>query len=200
MKLFKLLPTIAATAVAASLSVVANSAQIEGEINFEGGATWDYTIDGSATIGTTTVGTGYVNSVEFTSFNVSGDPLLTTGDFDGLESLAVTTESNPWSLNTPVNIWTVGGFTMTLDTVTANNVIEFGTNNVNATVQGTGYIFGNGFDSTFGTFSITSQGNLATVSFSATSEAIPTPEPSAAALLALGAAGLALGRRRSARK
>ena len=188
MKLFKLLPTIAATVLAASLTVIANAAPITGDIQFLGSGVFDLSTTNDS-----------VDTLNVAFMMVGAEP---TGDFAPYTSVFsfVNIQNNPWDFNSAgeIGLWNVGGFTFTLQSVVVNTYSAA----AGADVQILGTLSGNGFDVTDGQFNISAQPNAAnenvTVVFSADSANVPAP--SAAALLSLGLAGLALGRRRAARK
>ncbi len=118
----------------------ASAAPINGAITFSGGAVLD-----NASINTATSVVSWV------------DPLVSSrdGDFIGLvdvgEDVALVA---PWTFTSGAvnNFWSVGGFSFDLTSSsiflkTANNLI----------VNGTGFIDGNGFTSTAGSWSLSSQ-------------------------------------------
>ena len=171
----------------------ASAASINGAITFSGGAVLD-----NASINTATSVVSWV------------DPLVSSrdGDFIGLvdvgEDVALVA---PWTFTSGAvdNFWSVGGFSFDLTSSTtflktANNLI----------VNGTGFITGNGFASTAGSWSLSSQAPPAgqiidgvttqVFSFSAAAAATSVPDGGTTAVL-LGASLLGLGlisRRRAA--
>lgn len=164
----KLLISLSAIALA---STSLQAAFITGEINFAG----NLGVNGITTSG------GLVTAIDFadngvTSPSVSFIDEAVTGDFDGLEGDYVSIV-DPWDLTavTPYTLWSVGGFSFELTSISSNDGTEpfLG-------VEGLGVIKKAGFDDTEGTFSITAQNGEAFVSFSATSA--PVPEPSTYAM------------------
>lgn len=173
----KIISSLAIIGSLSSASVSFAAPFIQGTINFTGGAT--IITDGTS-----------VTSVDFfvnsNTPSVSFIDDLVTGDFDGLEGLAVTVV-DPWDLSTPtVDLWSVGIFSFDMLDITSNDGI-----NPIVGVGGTGVIKAVGFEDTAGTFSITSQDGNALVQFSATSVASePVPEPSTIALFGMAFLGL----------
>lgn len=188
-----LLSTASILFLAVSLSTV-SAGQINGAITFSGGAVLDNT-----------------NIANATSVISWVDPLVSSrdGDFIGLvdvgEDVALVAS---WSFASgPVdNFWSVGGFSFDLASSspflkTTNNLI----------VNGTGFISGNGFDSTAGNWSLSSQAPSAgqiingvttqVFSFSASAGANATSVPdggTTAVLLGASLIGLGLVSRRRA--
>ena len=133
-------------------------------------------------------------------FGGVGNPIVVDadGDFASFVTPGVSQAvfAVPWTFNSgPVNaFWSVGGFTFNL---TASSIFSQG--NGGLTVTGYGWITGNGFDATYGTWSFTTQnpgvGNPARFSFSAATGAVPD-SGSTVAFLGLALVGVEALRRR----
>ena len=172
----------------ATLALAASSyaAQITGAITVAGGATLD------GPIGTANAVTTWVNpTVESRS-----------GDFMAFTAVGQSvTMTQPWVFDpsTPLNnLWSVGGFTFNL----ASSTIAAQTSSFLA-IEGQGTIVGNSFTATPGIWRFTTQAPSAmgVFSFSASTEAMPSPVPDGGAtvtLLGLSLAGLAVLRRKLA--
>ena len=178
----------------------------------------DITFGGTAFLNTVSAGTATaVNS--WAGFGGLGSPFVidADGSFASVAPLTPVSIASSWSFNSgPVQgFWIVGGFTFDLtssviDSQTAATM--FGPApalkplNGSVTVLGSGIISGNGFDSTYGTWTFTTQdpgtGTPNTrFSFSAASGAsgIPVPEGSSSlALLGLALCGVETLRRKLA--
>jgi len=136
--------------------------------------------------------------------NGTGSPLVfsSDGSFTGLTGMAVTFTALQWNFNSgPVtNFWQVGGFTFNL---TESHIFSQGGNPPGVTVNGSGFVSGNGFMSTFGTWSFTTQdpaaGQPPVFSFSAATGTVPD-SGSTVALLGLALAGVEALRRKMSRK
>ena len=149
---------------------------IEGSISFTGQAT---------TTGTngTFLSPGAVSTVDFDTFNVdvvAGDftPAVSVGDwvtFTDLVPAVAPTDA----------LWSVGGFTFDLKTITLNAVV-YG----HALINGTGIVKNSAYDDTFFTWEFSSETN-GTKTFSASA----VPAPAGAALLGLGLLGFGFARR-----
>jgi hypothetical protein len=145
----------------------AQAAQITGAITFAGTVTLD-----TSSAGTATMVTGW--------FGIGGSGLPAVQDSDG-DFGTVTPGSGvtfhaPWSFNSGAipTFWTVDGFTFDL----TSSAIPPGSQTAHAVaVNGVGTVSGNGFDTTAGTFSFTTQDPSANsfFSFSASSAAVPEP-------------------------
>jgi hypothetical protein len=103
---------------------------------------------------------------------------------------------NPLAPGPIVNFWSVGGFSFEL---TASSIFAQGGNPAGVIVTGYGWITGNGFDATYGTWSFSTQdpgvGQPARFSFSAASGAVPD-SGSTVAFLGLALVGVEALRRR----
>jgi VPDSG-CTERM motif len=111
--------------------------------------------------------------------------------FVGVNSPATFTA--PWVfVNAMPVLWTAGGFTFSLNA--GATVIQGGGF---LDISGTGWITGNGFDPTRGTFTFTTQspGSKGTFSFSAGTASVPD-SGSAVALLGIALAGIEAARRK----
>jgi hypothetical protein len=164
MKLIKYLTAgLTAIVVASGLALSAHADQISGNINFAGAVTFDSTHLGSATM---------VNSWDLAIVTNATD------DFSVVPSLTPVTFVTPYVFNPPTayaSLWTVGGFTFSL----VNSHID-AQSNFKLTIFGDGFVSGNGFDQTPGTwsFSVTqSDGRPQSMfSFQGNSAAVPTPD------------------------
>lgn len=144
---------------------------ITGQLDFVGAATVDRNPDGTAYI-----------SIDFLGSPIA---IISTGTFSSFVSTGdVVTVTDPWNVTAPqLSMWSAGGFVFDLATVTVND---------GTTVGGFGAISGNGFYSTSGFWSFTSQGNTdGTFSFSSTT----VPAPGIVLLLGLGLAGIGFSRK-----
>ncbi len=187
MKILKTLAVCAAALVMSGLTAhQAQAVQINGTIDFAGTATFN------GTLATATEVSSFSNAhVEFA-----------TGDFATFTStnqtVAITAPYvfNPSTAYSP--LWAVGGFVFNL---TESHIM---TQNANGLViLGSGTLMGNGFDSTSGTWAFSSQNPSgrprSTFSFSAGTDAVPTPEGgSAVGLLGIGIVGVEALRRKLA--
>jgi protein with PEP-CTERM/exosortase system signal len=161
--------------------VITASTAIQGNITFSGGATLD---------------TGNANTAHAVTSFKNTVVQSVSGDFDTfINDLDPATFSASWVFDpsTPTSsLWSVGGFTFDLLTST---IVMRGSGTL--AVSGTGRISGNGFDTTDGSWSFTTQnpGSLGTFSFSAAGLAVPDGG-SAVALLGLALMGIEVLRRK----
>jgi hypothetical protein len=140
---------------------------------------------------------------EWHGFGGVGRPRVVDADGDFLPFVTpgvsqVTFAPGAWFFNTTspiVNFWSVGGFGFEL---TASSIFAQGAGGV--IVNGYGWITGNGFDRTYGTWAFTTQdpgaGRPARFSFSAANSAVPD-SGSTVALLAIAFVGVEALRRRT---
>ena len=185
MKLATTFKAAAATlAIAGSISG-AQAIMIAGGITFDGGATLDSVeIEDATQVVAWDSVTVDSASVDFAAFGLTdGSPALFTPGW-------VFGSGQP-------TLWQAGGFTFNL---TASNISL--QNNSFLLVEGSGFIVGNGFDQTAGTFSFSTQENDVNgrFSFSAAGQAVPqgTNVPDGGATIAL--LGLSLLGLQGARK
>ena len=163
-------------------AVSSQAVQIKGDIDFAGRVVYDTDSLLTATQANTLTGT------------VTG----TSDDFDSVAIGSVVSFTTPYVLNSgnDVQLWTVGGFTFTLD----NSVIETQTSKL-LFVTGTGTLTGNGFDATPGLWSFTStQSNGQTseeFSFSSNTTAVPSVPDGGATVALLGLAFVGIAAVRS---
>jgi hypothetical protein len=185
MKFIKpLLGSLAAIVVASGFALSANADQITGMLNIAGTAKYDHPI-GSATMITA-----------FTNVTTQG---ANTGSFASIPANVSVAMTAPYVFNpsTPSPmLWSVGGFTFDLQSTT---IITQSANGILITGEGT--ITGNGFDPTPGEWSFSQQKGSGTVlSFSATTEGLPTPDGGMTLiLLGTGLVGLAAFRAKFAK-
>jgi hypothetical protein len=170
---------VAAALIGFSTTVQANT--ISGSIGFSG----DVTLNGP--VGTATQVTQWWDITQTLNTPQVG---TRTGDFATYVALGayVTFATPPWTFNpaTAVNaFWTVGGFTFDL---TSSSITSQSATSLD--VFGYGTVSGNGFDSTPGTWSFTTQDPNNTFTFSSNTRTIP--DGGATAML-LGVALSALG-------
>ncbi len=178
-------------ALAFAVSTTASAALVNGAITFSGGAVLN-----NVDMNTATSVVSWV------------DPVVASrdGDYIGLVNVGANVALvAPWSFTSGAinNFWSVGGFNFDLTSSTtflktANNLI----------VNGTGFISGNGFDSTAGSWSLSSQapsagqiiGGVTTqvFSFSAASATSVPDGGTTAALLGAALVGMSLLARRRA--
>jgi hypothetical protein len=173
-----LLAGTVAMVVAAGFAISTQASQITGDIDFAGEVSYNTT-----SLKTATMVTAWHMAV------VSG----ATGDFapaDGLNVAFVT----PYVFNPPTayaSLWSVGGFTFEL----TSSSIDLQTSHF-LNISGVGFVTGNGFDRTPGTWSFTSsQSNGGTshqFSFAANTTATPTPDSGSTVAL-LGVAVFTIG-------
>ena len=165
---------LTAVVVASGLAISAHASQITGDIDFAGEVKFD-----TNNLATATMVTQWKMAV------VSD----TTGDFSSVADGTTVAFVTPYVFNPPTayaSLWTVGGFTFELVNSTVVDQSNFG-----LLVVGTGFVSGNGFDVTPGSWSFTStQSNGGTsrlFSFAANTTAAPAPDSGSTVAL-LGAA------------
>ena len=171
MKLIKpLMASAAAIVVASGLALSAHANQITGDIDFAGEVKFN-----TNSLATATMVTAWKMAV------VSD----TTGDFASVADMTPVAFVTPYVFNPPTAyaaLWTVGGFTFEL----TNSSIDLQTNKF-LNISGTGFVSGNGFDQTPGTWSFSStQSNGGTsrlFSFAANTTAVTPDSGSTVALL-----------------
>ena len=189
MKLSKtILAIVAAVAAAGFACQQAQATQITGMLNIAGTATFNSTHLGKAT-----------SVTSFDNVTVGGG---NTDAFSGiLQGTSVAMASSyifTPSMGTPM-LWSVGGFTFDLQ----SSSVSFQNNSFLA-ITGSGTIFGPGFDPTPGLWAFTTQNAgghpHATFTFSANTEAVPTPDGGmTVALLGAGLVGIAMFRAKFAK-
>jgi hypothetical protein len=159
--------------------------QITGNITFAGTCTLNTNSASTATMVTGWHGLGAGGLPQVQSHDGSFNGLVNDGD--------AVTIAFPWSFNSGAvpNFWTVDGFVFNL----SSSSITMQTGG-SVTVEGTGFISGNGFDMTSGTWSFTTQNPSAHArfSFSASSGSVPDGG-SAVALLGIALVGIECLRR-----
>jgi hypothetical protein len=175
----------------ALFSQQAQADPILGNITFGGAVTLDTGNAGTATAVTGWYGFGGVGSPRV----IDAD-----GDFLSFATPGVSQAvfgATPWFFNTVVpivNFWSVGGFSFEL---TASSIFSQGGGGV--IVTGYGWITGNGFDRTFGTWAFSTQnpgaGQPARFSFSSAEGTVPD-SGSTVALLGLALVGVEAFRRK----
>jgi VPDSG-CTERM motif len=189
--LSKALLALLATGVlsCALLSQEAQATPINGTIQFAGAVAFN----------TNSLATATRVNTWFDVFNNAGFSNVTggnTGDFAGIAPGTQAAMAQPWTFKpstaTP-GLWSVGGFTF--DLLTASVVTQ---NPSNLTIEGTGIVSGNGFDTTNMDWNFTSQssGGRTHTKFSFSANGATTPD-SGTTLMLLGAAvgALAIMRR-----
>lgn len=173
----KTLKTLAVATIAIVAAQATFAAMINGDITFNGGATLD-----TGNVGSATAVTSFDAEVE----SVAGDFSAMVNAGDSVSIVA------PWSFNSGAiySFWSVGGFTFDL----ISSGIDF-QNNAAVVVSGKGWVSGNGYEATKGTWNFSTQNPSAqnVFSFSASSE-VPDSS-STSVLLGLGLVGLAAVRR-----
>lgn len=154
-----LLASVTAMVVAAGFAISAHATQITGDIDFAGEVSYDTT-----SLKTATMVTAWHMAV------VSG----ATGDFAPTVGLNVAFVT-PYVFNPPTayaSLWSVGGFTFEL----TSSSIQLQTNHF-LNITGVGFVTGNGFDRTAGTWSFTSSSSSGKTahqfSFAANTTAVP---------------------------
>ena len=180
MKLIKpLMASLTAMVVAAGFALSAQATQISGAIDFAGEVSFDTT-----SLKTATMVTQWHMAV------VSG----TSGDFSSVALNSNVAFVTPYVFNPPTayaSLWSVGGFTFEL----VSSSIDLQTNKF-LNVSGQGFVTGNGFDRTPGTWTFTSNrsngGTSRQFSFAANSTAVPTPDSGSTVAL-LGVALITVG-------
>ena len=165
--------------VAAGFALSAQAAQIHGFIDFAGEVKFDTTSLATATM-----------VKQWKIAFVSG----TSGDFTSVPLMSNVAFVTPYVFNPPTsytNLWSVGGFTFEL---TSSNIVTQNSNFLN--IMGLGFVTGNGFDRTPGTWSFTSNrsngGTASQFSFAGNTTATPTPDSGSTVAL-LGVAIFTVG-------
>jgi hypothetical protein len=189
MKLSKTILAVLATGVLSCglFSQQAQATPINGNINFAGAVMFD-----THSLLTATTVTSWIN----THVEAGG-----TGDFASIPVNTAATFTAPWVFDSGGGVggphpalWSVAGFTFDLLSSTVTN-----RTNTSLTVEGTGIVFGNGFDPTQMTWAFTVQNaggrTLTTFSFSANGNTIPDGG-SAVALFGLALSGIEILRRK----
>ena len=169
----------------------ANAVSINGSVEI--GGPFQPVDDGSPA---NVVGLDVATGVEFTN---NGLVLDSSGDLSGLafgQSVTMTDfQFDPSLSPNPVTVWSTGGFSFTMDSVTINTSPRSTTE---LSLSGTGTVSGTGYDDTPGQWNFTAQtANDVTFSWSS-STVSAVPVPAAVWLFGSGLVGLAGVARRSA--
>lgn len=181
---FRVVGTVCAASVFFSASSLA--ALIDGSISLSGGLTpVDASLVGTTLVAATGIdfdGTATVDQAAG-DFSTSAGSTATMGDF----------QFDPVLDPNPVSIWSVDGFTFSMDSV----VVDFQSFNF-LLLSGSGTVSGNGFDATEGTWKFSANtANSNTFSWSSSSATV-VPVPAAVWLFGSGIIGMAgVARRRN---
>jgi len=183
MKLIKpLLAGLTAMVVAAGFALSAQATQINGDIDFAGEVTFDTTHLNTATM---------VTAWRMALVAETSGEFTTSGTASIGSTVAFVT---PYVFNPPTayaSLWSVGGWTFELVDSHIDSQSKF-----SLVVIGTGFVSGNGFDRTPGTWSFVSTqsngGSSHNFSFAANSAAVPTPDSGSTVAL-LGVALITVG-------
>ncbi len=192
----KTIKTLLAVAAATAFTLgSAFAAQITGDIDFAGQAFFD-----TNSLATATQVTNFRAS---DGTNQSATVTQANGDFSGIPTGTNASFPNAYTFNpsSPTSpLWTVGGFTFNL----TSSTVAFQSSQF-LSIKGTGFLTGNGFDKTPGTWAFTSQqadgSEQDSFSFSANTSAQPGQVPdggSTVALLGAALVGVAAIRRKLA--
>lgn len=139
------------------------------------------------------------NALDFggNGYGTDGPFLVTfaTGDFGGFTPFVSSGTISDFQFDplspSPVDpLWTIGGFSFSLESVT---IVDQGPQDL--VLSGAGTISGAGFDDTSGLWSLSAD-TAGTLNFSWSSTTVPVMEPGMAGLLLLGLVMLGLSRRR----
>jgi hypothetical protein len=181
----KIILSLLVTGASAGFFCTQTQAQspITGRITFAGSVSLDATTVNSATMVTAWHGTGLADKPQVQSRD--GDFATFVNVFDD------TTFTPTWTFNSGAvaNFWSVDGFTFSL---TSSAILQQGSGFL--LVTGTGNVFGNGFASTPGTWTFSSQDPAAAGEFSFSGSTAAVPEGSTVALLGIGALGMVSAR------
>jgi len=193
----KTIKTLLAVAAATAFTMgSAFAAQITGDIDFAGQAFFDTNSLATATqVMNFRASDGTNGHADVTQANGDFANTVNTGDKATFPNVYTFNPSSPTS-----PLWTVGGFTFNL----TSSTVVFQSSQF-LIVKGTGFLTGNGFDETPGTWAFTSQqadgSNQDSFSFSANTSAQPGQVPdggSTVALLGAALVGVAAIRRKLA--
>lgn len=168
---YDLLKLVGIGAFALATVGMASAATIHGALTIAGGATLNANSTDSATGVTSWVSpTVFSRDGDFASYILAGDEvtMVDSWTFDSLIEVA--------------NFWSVGGFTFDL----TSSYVSLQSDG-DLIVKGSGWISGNGFEATAGSWNFTSQNPSANgvFSFSASTAVQPTSVPDGGATLAL---------------
>ena len=170
-----------------SMAMTLHAEQINGAITFGlGTVELDTASAGTATAVTAWHGAGGI-----------GNPLVLSSDGDFAAFAPAGSDvifAAPWNFASGLvaSFWIAGGFTFNL---TESHIFSQGGFPASVTVDGTGFVTGNGFEPRFGLWSFSTQDPSAGGLFSFSAAAMAVPEPTTVALLGLGLVGMGALRR-----